>query len=239
MGAFQAFYAGDLQGIWALLPVPALFLAYLARVGRDRAARSALPGSAFVVAYCALFGVGMLLDPIVNGPVSRAMGLSGLAASAVMFLFVWLGDFRVFWLVFGLARAPHRMARAVLWSLLVPALDLALFFGALKTWWPEVPGQVLWLLHETAFLAVALWMRSVVLPRLTEAEPAGHRRFLRCCLAYVAVYYSLWAGADVLILAGLDLGWALRVVPNQLYYAFWVPFVFFAFFGRRPEAERR
>ena len=34
----------------------------------------------------------------------------------------------------------------------------------------------------------------------------------------------LWATADVLILAGVDLGWALRLLPNQLYYAFTVPF---------------
>ena len=48
---------------------------------------------------------------------------------------------------------------------------------------------------------------------------------LRRVLGYVAVYYALWASADVLILyGGLDVGWLLRVVPNQLYYAFFVPF---------------
>jgi DNA polymerase-3 subunit chi len=32
------------------------------------------------------------------------------------------------------------------------------------------------------------------------------------------------ASADVLILMGVDAGWGLRVIPNQLYYAFFVPF---------------
>jgi hypothetical protein len=53
-------------------------------------------------------------------------------------------------------------------------------------------------------------------------------------MAYVAVYYALWALADVLILVGrLDAGWGLRVIPNQLYYALYLPFVYFRFFSRR------
>ena len=60
------------------------------------------------------------------------------------------------------------------------------------------------------------------------------RRYLRGLTTYAAVYYALWAGADVLIQwVGLDAGWALRVLPNQLYYAFWVPFAYFSFFSRR------
>ena len=36
---------------------------------------------------------------------------------------------------------------------------------------------------------------------------------------FVLLYYGLWAAADALILAtGADLGFAVRVVPNVLYY---------------------
>jgi hypothetical protein len=36
---------------------------------------------------------------------------------------------------------------------------------------------------------------------------------------FVIVYYSLWATADMIILTtSSDLGFALRVVPNLLYY---------------------
>jgi hypothetical protein len=56
-------------------------------------------------------------------------------------------------------------------------------------------------------------------------------------VAWAGVYYALWAAADVLILAGVDAGWLLRCVPNQLYYGFTVPFVWWRFFSRSYAAE--
>jgi hypothetical protein len=47
--------------------------------------------------------------------------------------------------------------------------------------------------------------------------------------AYVTLYYGLWALSDTLwITTSLDAAWLLRMVPNQLYYAFFVPFVWWA-----------
>ena len=63
-------------------------------------------------------------------------------------------------------------------------------------------------------------------------------RYLRAVLAYVAVYYALWGIADVLILAGFDAGWGLRILPNQLYYSFWVPVAWTWFFSRRYDSAR-
>ena len=225
MGTFEAFYASELQGIWALLPVPALFLVYLALRGRSRAHASGLPDAAFAVTWSAVFGALTLVDPLSTGAFGRWLDVPALVSSAVMFLFVWIGDFRVFALVFPLAGIERPWPKAVAWTFFVPVLDLALYFGALKALWPDVPGQMLWLIHEVAFLLLALLIRA----RL----PAGpHRAFVRGALVYVAVYYGLWATSDLLILAGLDAGWALRVLPNQLYYAFWVPFAFFTFLRR-------
>lgn len=230
--SFEAFYASELQGTWAQLPVPLLFLVYLALAGRRRAAASGRPDAGFVATYCALFGLETLLDPVLGGPVSHWLGLSATAQALVVFGFVWLGDLRVTGLVFRLGRAPRPWLRGAVWATLAPAADLALYFGLLRGLWPEVPGQVLWLVHETVFLALALWMRAVLVPRLCAQESAGQRGFLRLALAYVAVYYALWLAADLLILAGREAGWALRLLPNQLYYGFWTPFVFFAFFTR-------
>jgi hypothetical protein len=53
----------------------------------------------------------------------------------------------------------------------------------------------------------------------------------------VAAYYGLWAAADVLILCGVDAGWPVRLVPNQLYYGFFVPFVWRGFFRGRARAD--
>jgi hypothetical protein len=90
--------------------------------------------------------------------------------------------------------------------------------------WPELAAQRLWLIYELSFLTLALVLRERFVSRGMADRPelqAG----LRQVLTYVAAYYALWATADVLILyAGLDAGWLLRVLPNQLYYAFFVPF---------------
>jgi hypothetical protein len=77
----------------------------------------------------------------------------------------------------------------------------------------EAPSQVLWLVYETLFAALALTLRA------RAANPAP-----RAILLYAFTYYALWAAADVLILAGVDAGWGLRAVPNQLYYSLTVPF---------------
>ena len=73
-----------------------------------------------------------------------------------------------------------------------------------------------------------------------SSRPGGPPRSASCarCWRTSAIYYALWAVADVLILAGRDVGWALRIVPNQLYYAFWVPVVWWLFFSPRYASTR-
>src|SRR5262249_46154313 len=98
---------------------------------------------------------------------------------------------------------------------------------------PSAPTQTIWLLYELAFVVVALALRQWAVPARVPGTAPRLRTYLRAVLAYVAVYYALWAAADIVILAGFDVGWALRMVPNQLYYAFWMPFAYFAFLARR------
>jgi hypothetical protein len=156
----------------------------------------------------------------------RALALPAPAATALALLFVLLGDFRVFLLVFHLADAardlPAALRRAALWTPVVPVSAYAIT-AALRAAQGELPDQVLWLVHEVLFVGVALWLRGL----------AAHDVRLRRAASYVAVYYTLWAAADVAILLGHDAGWLLRVVPNQLYYAFWVPFVYASWQTRR------
>ena len=65
-----------------------------------------------------------------------------------------------------------------------------------------------------------------------ESDP--NRARLKRVMSFVMLYYGLWAGSDALILwGGLDAGWLLRVVPNQLYYVVWIPFVYATFFSER------
>jgi hypothetical protein len=229
--SWRAFYRSDLQGIWALLPVPAALLGYLlvSRRVADLAARSA--EARFVRNWSLLFAAETLLDPLIGGGLTGWLAPPAAVTTAVMLGFVLLGDFRVYWLVLALgdARRPARSAAAV-----TPIVPLAAWVaaGLAERVAPDPGGMRLWLIHELLFTAVALWLRGAWLPR--RALPDARLRFLRGVCAYVAVYYALWAVSDGLVLAaGLDAAWLLRVVPNQLYYSFWVPFVWFRYASRR------
>lgn len=118
--------------------------------------------------------------------------------------FVILGDWR-YWFVRALRPGrPWRVAalRSLGLALIVPVAMLG----------PQllgVSGRTLYLLYEgSAFL-------------LTLGIALATRRQLPLA-AFWLVMYGLWIVADLLILAGLDLGYAVRLVPNALYYGgFW------------------
>jgi hypothetical protein len=240
--SFEAFYRSELQSVYALLPVPLLLLGWLLTSPVARARASEGPADArFVHFYTLCFACETILDPLATGPLARWLGYEGTAlATAVLLLFVLLGDFRVFLLVFRLARPEpglgSSLALAALATLFVPLIAWPSDVG-LRTVFPDLPHQSIWLIYELAFFGVAVFLREVYVPaqvRLSEGEKAPRASYLRSVMAYVAVYYALWALADVLILVGrLDAGWGLRVIPNQLYYALYLPFVYFRFFSRR------
>jgi hypothetical protein len=229
---WEAFYRSGFQSLWALLVAPALFLALRLAAGA-RESRIEPIASAFVDRYAIVFAVEALVDPIANGPLVRALGWSGTgAASLLLFVFVWLGDFRVFALAFGLGAGegdrPRALVGAAAASFAVPVFA-GLAWTAAHAALPELDGQWLWVAYELAFLCLALALRARLSTARLRANPAL-AAFVRALWTYVAVYYALWAAADLLVLAGLDLGWALRALPNQLYYGLWVPFVWVRFF---------
>ena len=229
---WHAFYQSELQSLYALVALPAAFLVYALAFP----VRSADPQARFVTAWSLAFALETILDPIATGPLTRWLELSGAWQQAVMLSFVLLGDWRVLLLVFALAHRPERRGRAVAQSaalcFVVPSFAYLTDFQ-LRLLWPELPGQVLWLVYEQGFVALALALRRRVGTSFASGARDTERRLLRAFLAYVAGYYALWACADALILAGVDAGWGLRILPNQLYYAWSVPFVFFASFGWR------
>lgn len=230
---WDAFYHSPLQSWWLLWGAPIAFLVYRAGWGRLRpAAPDDAGASRFVDLFAIVFAIETLLDPVATGPLLRALGIYHHAAgTGIMFLFVYLGDFRVLLLLFGLAR-PGPLAvtlgRAALVTLAVPLLT-GVGYGSLSALYPTLAGQWQWVIYEVSFMMLALGIRGGWLPglRLLDGvESDSRRKFLRQVCVYAASYYALWATSDLLILlAGLDLGWATRSLANQLYYAFFVPFV--------------
>lgn len=215
--SWHDFYYAAWQQPWALLVAPFAFLVW--RGVAAPAGPGAVPDAKrFVVVWSWIFALETMLDPIATGPLAKALGAEP-AGTALGLLFVLLGDFRVWWLVFGLSAPRRGVAPALLATAAVPVLAwlatraLGLGLGAL-------PAPALWLLHESAFVALAAFV--------SRRQSNG---FLRAVLAFAAVYYALWAASDVLILAGVDEGWLIRCIPNQLYYGLTVPFVWWRFFA--------
>ena len=227
-------YHHDLQAAYAPLVAPFLFLIWRALKGAP--AGGVVPAAArFVDAYAIFFAVETMLDPIATGPLVRALGLAdGWGGTVVLLTFVLLGDFRVFLLVFAVAalasgQSWHALlGRAAAWTLVVPIAAYAIR-GAIGAAVP-LPANAIWLVYELGFFAMALYLRE----RWVPGALAEVRVYLRAVTAYVAAYYALWAISDLLIqVAGVDAGWALRIIPNQLYYGFWIPFVLLRFFAPR------
>jgi hypothetical protein len=131
----------------------------------------------------------------------------------VPLFFVLAGDLR--YLLFlesargdgSLAITGVRLARAVALTLIVP-IFAQLVAGRIA---PDEP-RVLFFVYELAFCALTL--------ALLRGHPnARALPWVRAVSRFVLTYYALWAAADAWLLAtGSDLGYALRVIPNLLYY---------------------
>jgi hypothetical protein len=211
--SWHDFYYGAWQAPWALLVAPFAFLVWRAVAAPP--GPGAVPAArGFVTLWSLGFALETMLDPVATGPLANAIDVPA-AGTALGLGFVLLGDFRIWWLVFRVERAAGAALRALLPTLAVPVLA----WGVTRALAP-LPGQALWLVHESLFVAAAL---------LVSRRVSG--RFERTVLAWAASYYALWAAADVLILAGVDEGWLVRCVPNQLYYGLTVPFVWWRFFS--------
>jgi hypothetical protein len=240
---WQSFYQSELQGVYSLLLVPIAFLAYRA-VARPEASRAVVPAAThFVAGLTLFFAIETLIDPISTGPLLKHTGLGEtFAATLIPFLFVFLGDLRVLLLLIGVARIERGFERNLAWAAgmtLVVPISAGSAYAALRWLVPDAHGQLLWIFYEFGFLILCIGLGRVWVPGNCPGAPAK-AAFLRSILGYSAAYYALWLVADLLIVGGgLDLGWALRIVPNQLYYAFWVPFVYWRFFSvHAPNAER-
>lgn len=207
MGAFEAFYGSSLQHPWLLWAAALL-------AGGHALTRRSLPAS--TRRYCAGLVLLSLADAWATS--QHVYGLGALPDPASRFVplfFVLAGDFRVLLLFTaadsrgGVAPGAGAIAAAAGLTLLVPVLSQAVLAAL-----PEAAGgaRVLFLVYELLFFALAL--------ALLRWHPGVARApWIRAIGRFALLYYGLWAAADAIIMAGArEPGFALRVVPNLLYY---------------------
>lgn len=185
----------------------------------------------FLVGFFALFTVEILADALATGGWSPLSLLKSPLTTPIAIAFVILGDFRYFLLVERHAIQPARRpadatpmrawASAIALSFIVPVAS-----AIAQRELPKGAGlHATFLVYEVMFLALALALRFAWLPRRLEPVPAPIRAWLLRVTTFEIAQYALWATADVIILAGIDAGFALRFVPNLMYYAAFLPFV--------------
>jgi hypothetical protein len=203
-GPFELFYASAWQH-----PL-ALWLAAAAGAAVCLARRDLHPSvRRYGLALAVLSGLDAWLTA------THVCGIGALPASiagVVPLFFVLAGDFRylLLWETAtrdgAIALSLRGLARAAVLTAIVPIT--AQLVAA------EGPGnlRVLFLIYELAFCALTA--------ALLRWHPNAHALpWVRAVSRFVLLYYGLWATADVILLAtGADLGFALRVIPNLLYY---------------------
>jgi len=201
-GIFEAFYASAWQH-----PV-ALWIAALTNAALGLSRRDLDPSlRRYVVALTAL----SLVDAWLTATHVYGIGaLPGSLASVLPLFFVLAGDFRylLLWEAAtadgAMAITPRAVARAAALTAIVPILAQLVTAGR--------EPRVLFFVYELAFCALTLAL-------LRWHPNARALPWVRAVSRFVLIYYGLWATADAILLAtGSDLGFALRVIPNLLYY---------------------
>jgi hypothetical protein len=186
----------------------------------------------FLVGYLILFGLEMAADALASAPFTH---LPSGAATVLAVAFVIAGDFRLFLVVERCVSPSKRTWGGVLRPL---GLSLVVPIGstAIRLLVPAVAatGRLQFLAYEGLFVVLALAMRFVVLPRRLADRDAETRRWALDLTTFVLVQYALWVLADLLLLGGFAPAYALRIVPNLMYYALYLPFVY----ARAPSRER-
>jgi hypothetical protein len=178
----------------------------------------------FLAAYTAIFAVAIAVDAYVNGPLTPVPKDTPWETAAGV-VFVIVGDLRYFVAVERLVRGSFgraALAAAIGWSLVVPIAS-----EVLRRLIGNADIRFTFLGYELLFLALAVVWRAMILPRRLSGARDDVRRAAFSLTHFEIAQYAAWATADVVILgAGADAGYALRLAANLMYYALFVPFAF-------------
>ena len=174
-------------------------------------------------AWLAAFATVALADCTLTGALSPLPATST-AATVASIVFVILGDLRYFWITESVAHdepLARRAPRALALSLIVPVAS-----AVVRSVWPALftSSRVTFLVYELMMVGLVA-AHGFWLLRVAAARRPAERSFVGALLGFELAQYGLWASVDVLLRAGINEGYVARIVPNVMYYALFLPFV--------------
>jgi hypothetical protein len=223
---FRAFYDSPWQhpGIAFACGVPLLAIALLGIRAARRAHDADPRRRAFLLSFLVI-ELAILVDAFFTGAWSP-LPPESTAAQAAAAVFVVLGDLRYFYFIErqrGEVAAGSRSALRAMTIALPVSLIVPVGTAVCRGLWPaRLQGNFLYFVYELALLVVAVAFALARRPRVTDRADR-RRAYVTRLLVLEVVQYATWAIADLLILAGEDIGYLVRVLPNAIYYAAFVP----------------
>ena len=206
---WREFYQSDLQSVYALWLVPAFFMLYwlLSRPSGSGGVESrAVP---FLNVYAPVFAIETVLDPYLTGPLLRWLSVEEPDITLWQWVFALVGGFRAYLLVFyvldplrGTQRAISRAASWTLLTLIIAAAGYAL----LQSRHGALPSGAIRILYEAGSFFLMQIILARILPVATDLHHFEVRQYVAGLVRYVALYYALWAIADLLIV-GWEVDW--------------------------------
>jgi hypothetical protein len=197
------------------------FIAYL---GAALLLFALVRGLPFLYGFLTLFLVTILADATVTGGWSPVpMGTGTYTFFSV--LFIILGDLRYFLLAERVTRPRDSLARTLLFSVPV-SFVMPVATGIMSRTIPWMADdRVLYAVYELAMCALVITLDRTRFGG-RQVDSSIHRWVHEVSLFFAALYFG-WGACDLLILAGVELGHVLRIIPNVMYYALFLPVVFF------------
>jgi hypothetical protein len=185
----------------------------------------------FYTAYLVLFLAFIAADATVTGFWSKLGGESSMLYTPLTFIFIVAGDLRVYLISEREAQATSERpwgGRDALLSAFVLAVIPSLLVQLGQWVFPHAfaNNRILYLCYELSALAMLICQHNLFIQPRIAHRPAANQRLARAALIYAQLNYALWASADVIILSGFEVGFALRIIPNVMYYAGFLALVY-------------
>jgi hypothetical protein len=169
--------------------------------------------------------IEILIDAWLGGALAPKMTSS--IATFTTACSIIFGDLRFFYFV-------ERESRGTLpwWRPLVVAVPVSCLVPGLTVCLHEhdparYDGTFVYLVYELGLLLVVTSFCVLRARGQWLDEHPAVRAYLRRLILVECAQYVLWAISDGMILHHVDLGWLLRLAPNTIYYAAFVPLLTF------------